>query len=166
MNSPVWRQGLFYNDMSRSLLLDASIRGGGSFVICFEKHYGFHAPFYPTGELYTKKDWKDVNDNVKKFMRAKRRIDRGIDCSDNGDTWVYVIKDDTTGHHKIGFSKNPARRASEFSSPIHGTTTLHCFRGGRIEEKILHDFYKRKRIDGEWFDLQQDDIEYIKKNFK
>jgi hypothetical protein len=33
------------------------------------------------------------------------------------------------------------------------------------DEKVLHDYFKSKRVRGEWFDLSGSDLQYIKEYF-
>lgn len=75
---------------------------------------------------------------------------------------VYIAK--CNGAYKIGLSKNPQRRLKDIEyqqgSPvklIYGINTEGMFQ----TESALHHLFYDKRIEGEWFDLSEDDLEYI-----
>ena len=70
------------------------------------------------------------------------------------------------GYHKIGLSVDPSRRSNEFvpktilpikAAMLHQFPTNHM----KAAEDILHERYEDKRGDGEWFNLDADDINAI-----
>lgn len=83
-----------------------------------------------------------------------------------GHGYVYVIRDiDVTGFCKIGRSVNPPDRIGDFFVKLPFSIRVECV----IEtddcyelEAALHTHYSAKHIRGEWFNLEANDIEYIK----
>ena len=77
---------------------------------------------------------------------------------------VYIIKS-LNGLHKIGFSNDVIRRMLEIEKNrgddklelVHTIRTKNT----RLTESLLHAKFRDKRIEGEWFDLSADDIEWI-----
>lgn len=120
--------------------------------------------------------WLDEDDNailelervIKKLTQYKKELEVIYGFSKPAhrsriSTYVYLMKCNNTGLHKIGRSINPSSRERTilsqsssitivFISPITSITT----------EKILHKRFSRKRIRGEWFDLNTEDISIIK----
>ena len=78
------------------------------------------------------------------------------------DTYVYLMIDKNTGYHKIGRSKDPKYREKTLQSEKPTIELLYKFKAHSSTEKELHKKYNSKRIRGEWFDLNQKDIDYIK----
>lgn len=72
--------------------------------------------------------------------------------------------DHNTGLYKIGRSRNPGEREATLQSQkpsieMIAVTELSI-------EKGLHKMFKEKRIRGEWFELNQHDVEEIIESFK
>lgn len=78
--------------------------------------------------------------------------------------YVYLLKSDN-GHHKIGKAKNPEDRLKTFTVKLPFHVEYICTiktNDMRVLEETLHERFANKRIDGEWFNLETEDIEYIK----
>jgi len=77
--------------------------------------------------------------------------------------FVYLMKDETNGYHKIGISNKPEYRERTLQSEK-PTIALLCakeFPTRIIAEAIeaaLHKAFCEKRIRGEWFDLSDKDV--------
>lgn len=82
-------------------------------------------------------------------------------------TFIYMMKSNLTGFIKIGKSKKPKARErtlqSEdpllemiFTSPLVDS----------VEEFELHQMFSDKRVRGEWFNLTNEDVIFIKKYFE
>lgn len=77
--------------------------------------------------------------------------------------WVYVVQADK--YFKIGISKEPKKRiktlGTEMPTPL---TTIRLFETEDMKklEEALHNVFAFKRIKGEWFALDESDVEYIK----
>lgn len=80
--------------------------------------------------------------------------------------YVYVVKLDK--HYKIGISKSPETRLKEFTLlPYELEHILIAkIKGYEVREKELHEHFADKRVRGEWFELNEEDIEYIKEYLK
>ena len=76
-------------------------------------------------------------------------------------TFVYLMLDKNTGYHKIGRSINPNKRERTLQSEKPTITLFyHCEVPVKIET-ILHEKYKDYRVRGEWFDLDEEQINEI-----
>lgn len=78
---------------------------------------------------------------------------------------IYVIRDvDVTGYCKIGKSINPKGRFDRFAVSLPFKCELVAtIQSGNIDraEGNLHKLFADKRVRGEWFNLDKDDIEVI-----
>lgn len=92
-------------------------------------------------------------------------------CSLQNTCYVYLMIDTTNNFHKIGISNNPQYREHTLQSDK-PTIELLCakeFPTRAIAEAIeesLHKVYAHKRIRGEWFKLDDTDLEVIKQTLK
>jgi hypothetical protein len=79
---------------------------------------------------------------------------------------VYLLQDiEITGYVKIGKSRNPMRRLTDFGVKLPFKTVLvHVLVSENCSklERALHRHYHFQRIRGEWFHLTQTDIDTIK----
>lgn len=82
--------------------------------------------------------------------------------------YVYCIKmNSPTPVYKIGFSRQPHKRFKQLASGTMGPWTMEltaviktkCM--SRLEAN-LHQMFKEKRVNGEWFALSDEDVQYIK----
>jgi len=82
----------------------------------------------------------------------------------NSNTWIYLIKDNDTGFHKIGKSINPLQRLKQLKlqpmllpKPFDFVLVdaWYCL---ATEELKLHTYFRKKRVRGEWFDLDEQDL--------
>jgi len=84
---------------------------------------------------------------------------------------VYLMIDTTNNFHKIGISNSPEYREKTLQSDK-PTIELICakkFPSRKIAESIekaLHTTFADKRLRGEWFELNNTEIEDIKETFK
>lgn len=80
---------------------------------------------------------------------------------------VYLLQDvDVTGYVKIGRSKTPTKRLLFFGVKLPFETRLiHVIKhkDDKMVESFLHDFFRSRRVRGEWFALTEMDIEIIKR---
>lgn len=104
----------------------------------------------------------------KKSNEATDELERLRDVSNSLDVnFVYLMYDPSLEMHKIGYSKDAEYREKtlqgqrptieliakkEYSSKIKA----------RQIESLLHKKYHNKRTRGEWFKLEENDIQYIK----
>lgn len=91
--------------------------------------------------------------------------------SPNNSCYVYLMIDTTNKFHKIGISNNPKYREHTLQSDK-PTIELLCAKEypsrdiATAIESSLHKVYAPKRIRGEWFNLEEADIENIKQTLK
>lgn len=69
---------------------------------------------------------------------------------------TYVMYDELSDLYKIGASKNIEFREQTLSSQIPKIKTILYLDSNK--EKMLHNLFKDKRVRGEWFKLDSDDI--------
>lgn len=69
-----------------------------------------------------------------------------------------------SGHYKIGLSKNPTERIKQLNTNApHEITLIHTFPAdhAKAAEEILHIDFASKRVKGEWFALDEDDVAWL-----
>jgi hypothetical protein len=79
--------------------------------------------------------------------------------------YIYLVCSEFGGKklHKIGFTRRtPEIRIKEFktgnASEIYLVESFQSKWGTKIEAQ-LHRFYKHKKVEGEWFDLDDNDVD-------
>lgn len=82
------------------------------------------------------------------------------------DCYVYIMSD-KEGNKKIGRSINPKNRGKTLMAQDPQITLLNTYKFPSIDiahkiEKNLHIDYKSKQINGEWFDLDNDELNKVK----
>lgn len=77
------------------------------------------------------------------------------------DTFIYLMYNRQSGYYKIGRSKEPQIRENTLQSQEPTVQLIFSAPGTCAMEKELHREYHAKRMRGEWFDLTQEDINYI-----
>jgi len=81
--------------------------------------------------------------------------------STNG--WIYILKGDR--YYKIGRSVNPYTRVEQFAPLLpFPVEIVHTFvvEDMHTAEKDLHERFADKRTNGEWFALDEADLEWVK----
>ena len=79
------------------------------------------------------------------------------------DAKVYLLRGSVTGHYKIGVSANLHSRVRQVANGVSEELTLvSSSKGGQTFEADLHKKYKDQKIKGEWFCLENADVEEIK----
>lgn len=82
----------------------------------------------------------------------------------NEDSEVYLLRGSVTGYYKIGVSTNLKDRLRQVHNGIpEDTMFIFSSTGGRELESYLHEKYKDKKIKGEWFCLNKNDVAEIKR---
>jgi hypothetical protein len=77
--------------------------------------------------------------------------------------WVYILRAET-GVCKIGKTTNPKERARFFEIKLpFAVEVLHLIRCGNMHaaERMLHAYFAGKRVNGEWFNLTDDDLAFL-----
>lgn len=92
-------------------------------------------------------------------FKKKEKLDR--DC------YIYLIKDRIRGFHKIGKAKNVSSRFSQLKTANPGIELVYHYRGKESDERALHSLLDAfdKRVDGEWFNLDDSDIQGFQNYF-
>ena len=85
--------------------------------------------------------------------------------------YVYLMKDKANGYHKIGISNTPEYRERTLQSEKPSIELLACkkFPTRKIAEAIesaLHAAYSQRRLRGEWFNLNEEDVAAILETLK
>ncbi|MDD4218291.1 MAG: GIY-YIG nuclease family protein [Bacteroidales bacterium] len=112
-----------------------------------------------------------VQNEIDNYQPLKKiDISNSIDTDNESNCYVYLMIDIINNYHKIGISNSPKYREKTLQSEK-PTIELICtkkFPNRKIAqsfEKALHDAYSDKRIRGEWFSLDQREVEDIIKSF-
>lgn len=82
------------------------------------------------------------------------------------ETFVYLMFDSNLNAYKIGHSKTPKIRETTLQAEKPTIEMLFYFSGTTKTEKDLHAKFAEKRMRGEWFKLDQSDINWIESNFE
>jgi len=99
---------------------------------------------------------------LKADIEHEKRIDQLPPANRPG--WVYLLAS-SLGYYKIGCTKNPESRMKAFAAQLtfHATYIALIKTDDMVKlERKLHIRFGAKCIDGEWFDLEDADVEYIK----
>ena len=78
--------------------------------------------------------------------------------------YVYIAIHKENGTYKIGASRDIWKREVALRGKKQNVRMLYYFKGGFAKEAELHRYFATKRIDGEWFNLDEDDLSYILSN--
>lgn len=114
-----------------------------------------------------KAEWKDIIALIPQNNSAKIRIQE----MESEECYVYFMFDTKSLCYKIGISNLPEWREKTLQSekPSVKLIAAKKFVNRRIAanfEKALHDSYSHKRKRGEWFQLDQEDIDEIRITLK
>ena len=146
---------------------------------CSDKESGGLVPYDQGGAIPSLNTWKEINQAVEQFYascdsdtidetnwfelvhkhlprdKPSRRVSK-TGC-------VYLLEGDNC--YKIGLSKDAAKRTNYLSVKLPFETKLVCIINSEDMyslESQLHKRFESKRINGEWFNLNGEDVEYIK----
>lgn len=76
--------------------------------------------------------------------------------------WVYLIREGNRSRYKIGFTTRPKRRLKELQTGNSEILTLVTTTvGNRKKEKWFHRKYQNCRRHGEWFELNEEELQNI-----
>lgn len=111
--------------------------------------------------------FKSIGDGFELVYLAEKFISYGINKKPKKEKkFVYLMIDKNTNYTKIGLANNPKYRERTLQSEKPTIELLYKFIGTWDNEKFLHDHFKKKRIRGEWFNLNNEDIEFVKSYFE
>lgn len=104
------------------------------------------------------------------YSKAARKANEQQQSSEDvkepkdGSGYVYVIR--VRSRYKIGMSKDPDRRIKDLRTscpdPLHMVHKLFSIDMKALEAR-LHKIFENNRLHGEWFELDANDIEYIRR---
>lgn len=80
-------------------------------------------------------------------------------------TKAYIYIMECGGKYKIGVSKDVEKRKKQLDNrpfPVNIIFISPLIEDAYVFEKALHDIYTDRKIDGEWFDLTDDEVKTIK----
>lgn len=78
---------------------------------------------------------------------------------------IYLVKSNKTNWYKIGITKSVKNRIETLQKHCGVLHTIHIHEsiiGYNDFEKEMHKYWKNKKIFGEWFDLNEADVELFK----
>lgn len=75
--------------------------------------------------------------------------------------YIYIAK--ANNNHKIGYTKSLTRRLRQMKTANHSIEIIHTIPvlNGRVVEKKLHAYFFDKRISGEWYDLNENEVSLV-----
>ncbi len=112
-----------------------------------------------------------VIDNISDYQPVETmQIDENTEIKDDI-CYVYLMYDTSNGYYKIGLSNKPHYREKTLQSekPTIELIANKKFPVRKIAESIeksLHCVYAEKRLRGEWFELDDKDVEHIIETLK
>jgi len=100
-----------------------------------------------------------VRDIESKYMAKEVRRVKEIRAG-----YVYLVREGTQGHYKIGRTIDVKSRMKTFTVKLPFKVELsHSLPADDYisAERLLHDNFSHRRVDGEWFSLNEGDVEWI-----
>ncbi len=91
--------------------------------------------------------------------------DRVSEIDTDRQAFIYLMLDESTGMYKLGRTNNPLKREITLQSEKPTIKLIAKAKRDKRHEKILHKQYKEKRVRGEWFSLNEDDVASIINDF-
>ena len=79
----------------------------------------------------------------------------------NDKRYTYLMYDEISGYYKIGRSINPEFREKTLSSQTPKIRLMYKCKESVVSEDYLHKLFHYKRIRGEWFDLNTDELDVL-----
>ena len=127
--------------------------------MAIDKTYNFYLNNNYTDDYiydYNSESFEQHKKNMDEYVKSFAKIIK----DDKG--YIYLMKDKRNGLTKIGYSKFPEFREKTLQSEVPEIEMIYYNFGKLKLEKELHKAFSHKRIRGEWFELNVDDIEQIK----
>lgn len=124
----------------------------------------------PISRKYVKK-YLELAKSIEVVQEKNVEEDKDDNNFRNQPCYLYLMVDTTNNFHKIGISNKPKYREHTLQSdkPTIELVTAKKFPTRPIAEAFeaaLHKTYDEKRIRGEWFNLNEEDVENIKETLK
>ena len=135
-------------------------------IIDYAKKYIRKHKNEETIEFLNYKAEKEFDEKARK-EEADRRSSRPVEKTDSPvrNTNIYLILDTIRGVYKIGKSDNPTSRFNQLKTANAGIQYLCSYLADERCEKVLHDFFREKNVSGEWFAMDDTDIETFHRLF-
>ncbi len=114
---------------------------------------------------YSDNEIADINkkmrlERISNSKQPRRREKKSNNCN------IYIIKNHRNGYTKIGFTtKNAKFREATLQSQEPEVELIGEWTGNILDEEILHNLFKDKRVRGEWFELSDKNIKEIHEYF-
>jgi hypothetical protein len=116
-------------------------------------------------------DGQEVSQNVAVHLIKSLIGTYGLDTSERVPACVYILEKSKKDHYKIGVTSQSletrvkAIRYSEKNVHIYPIHTINCDTTPQAYalEKELHRYFDSQRVYGEWFELDQTDLSWIKR---
>ena len=105
------------------------------------------------------KEWLDVL--ARSDAEAKAIIDLERLRRSKFDCFVYLMEDLRNKKFKIGKSKTPGKRERTLQSEVPQVVMRFSIPAEEAREKELHNHFDVKRIRGEWFELNEDELAWL-----
>jgi prolyl oligopeptidase PreP (S9A serine peptidase family) len=83
--------------------------------------------------------------------------------------YIYIVKQKEADLYKIGSTKNLNQRTRTIFNMNGGGVDIVCLLESDLhkeDEKQLHRWFRRKRKNGEWFELDEKCFDLIQEKFK
>ena len=113
----------------------------------------------------------DIKDLLVIFKMLVDEMGKNIESEKSESTFqknnigfIYIMQNKRNGYKKIGQSVNPKYREKTLQSEEPEIDLIWKHKVDNMDkyECLLHEKFSGKRLRGEWFDLENDDVEYIK----
>lgn len=143
-----------------------------AYGIDYLKHYDLETSLSMTKEvirsLYGDDDFRETIRGFERELKARDR-QRRRDARANtksGDVYLIEAYLGEDRYHKIGWAKKATNRINVFEVKLpFDFDFLHAFPAddARQAESALHDKYSHCRVNGEWFDLSDQDVATLRR---
>ena len=121
--------------------------------------------------FYLKEYLKTVNQLIPSYVFPSRKVIMLREKYEFSGCYVYLMRDNTNGYHKIGISNSPEYREKTLQSekPSIEMIVSKKYPTRKIAEAIesaLHIAFSQQRLRGEWFNLHDADVAAIIETLK
>lgn len=142
---PIQKEEKFFVNINRQSIIDTCTINHGMYS------YNTCPASYSSARLL---DNMGQNDECPKIDNTKIKNDK------KGN--VYLMKNLRNKYHKIGYtSSDPKFREKTLQSQEPEVILVWSCKGRMSDEKKIHEIFDSKRLRGEWFDLNEEDVKFI-----
>lgn len=107
---------------------------------------------------------RQTNEPVSLSVAPRKKEPKLTQASQPKEGYVYLLQS-ISGHYKIGRTRNPENRIKTFGIQLPFEVEYVCLikTTNMVElENALHMRFSSKRINGEWFNLDTEDVAYLR----